>query len=334
MPSVHHLALALALWLAAWAHARAGAAVTIAPTLDPGSVFAVTISRERSVDDDGHWLLEAKSQTSARLRVLARDADGWRLSWSVGGIVQEVVPGEPSEVARRLGAITVGLAFEATTDAAGRPLAIRERSGVREWLRASTNRTVEAIESDLVGQGYPREQIGQLGEAMRRPFLELADAPDARFDQVYLRDLRLILELAGRDFEPGVELVREANGPVPMIMDREPRLSVHEHAYWSAGHDGARSFVVERTETLAEEIAARDVLARFPGLLAVIARLEPERQQQALDELPPASFERRTMWQLDPQRWLPVRIELEERVTLGGLGRKTTAVYDLRQADG
>lgn len=318
--------------LVAPASSRADETVTVAPVLAPGDVFDVVVTRERSVDNDGHWLLEAKSHTFARLRVLARGPDGLRLSWSVARIVHDLAPGEPSDVAKKLGSIAEGLAFEVEADARGRPRAIRERGRVREWLHAATDRVVDDIERGLVGGGYPEAQVDAVGEAMRRPFHELADAPDERFDGVWLRDLLTLLDLAGRELPVGEELHREATGPVPMIGDREPRLSIREQARFEE-RDGARRLVVERSETPAEEIAPREVLARFPGLLAMIARMEPARQQQALDELPPVTFGRDTVWTLDADTFLPVRVELGETLAIGGLGRRTRAVYEIGRAE-
>lgn len=314
--------------------ALAAETVTIAPALEPDLALDVVVTRERAVDNDGHWLVEAKSRTFARLRVLGRDAGGWRLSWSVARIVHDIAPGEPSEVAKKLGSIVAGLAFEAETDAAGRPVAIRERGRVREWLHAATDRTVDGIEQELVAQGYPEDQVGRVGTAMRRPFHELADAPDARFDRVYLQDLAVLFDLAGRELPLDRELERELRGPVPMIVDRAPRLSVRETARWSEEAGEERRLVVERVETLAEAIEPRDVLARFPGLLTMIRRMDPEEQQRTLDELPPVSFERRTVWTLDGTSFLPLRVERREKLAIGGLGRRTVTTWEVTPAKG
>lgn len=328
--------VAFGLWLSGLFAVSPVAAETVAvtPALAPGLALDVVVTRERAVDNDGHWLLEAKSRTFARLRVLDRVPQGWRLSWSIARIVHDVAPGEPSEVAKKLGSIVVGLAFEAETDAAGRPVAIRERERVREWLHGATDRTVEGIEAELIEQGYPADQVGQVGTAMRRPFHELADAPDARFDRVYLQDAAILLDLAGRRLPVGAELRRELAGPVPMVVDHEPRLAVRETARWVVEPGAGRRLVVERSEALAEEIEPREVLARFPGLLTMIRRMDAEEQERTLDELPPVSFERHTVWTLDGTDFLPVRVEREERLAIGGLGRRTLTTYEVAPAGG
>jgi hypothetical protein len=310
---------------------RADATVTVRPVLEPGDTFDLVITRERSVDDDGHWLLEAKNQTFAQLRVLARTPDGFHLGWSVGRIVHQLAPGEPSAVAKKLGSIAEGLAFEVEADPAGRPQAIRDRGQVRTWLHAATDRVVDEIEQDLIAQGYPEAQVRAAGEAMRGPFHDLARAPDERFDRVWLRDLLTVLDLAGHTLPLGVEIQREAAGPVPMLDDRLVRLTIRERARLEAG-EGKPRLLVERAETLAERVPQGDVLARFPALFAVITRMQPEQQKQALEELPPVQFERRTLWTIDPQTFVPLAAEREETLALGGLGRRSRALYSLTRA--
>lgn len=305
--------------------------VRVLPAFAPGDAFEVVITRERSVDDDGHWLLEAKNQMFAQLEVLARGPDGLRLSWAVERIVHELAPGEPSDVAKKLGSIAEGLGFEVEADPAGRPRAIRAREQVRAWLHAAADRVVDEIEQQLIAQGYTEAQVRAAGETMRRPFHDLARASDDRFDRVWLRDLLTVFDLAGRILPLGGDIEREAAVPVLTLDDRLVRLRIRERAWLEAG-EGTLRLLVERAETLAEPIAQADVLGRFPGLFTVIRRMEPERQKQALEELPPVRFERRTLWTLDPQTFLPLLVELEETLALGGLGRRSRALYTLTRA--
>ncbi|GBD43031.1 hypothetical protein HRbin40_00494 [bacterium HR40] len=319
----------LAVLLASLRVAQATETVTVAPRLVPGTMVSIDIERERAVEHDGQWLVEAKSRTLARLGVVAENPHGHRLVWRIERIDPQLVPGDLPEVTRRLSTIVEGLAFVLATDAARRPLGIAERAGVRASLRSAVARAAEAIVEDLTARGLPAAQAQDAAERMAQPFFDLAAAPDARFDAVHLQDPAVVLDLAGRSLVVASAVTREESRVVAVLGEKAQRLLVQERADWQQDARGERLLVVERTESLAEPIAPAEVLARFPGLQAVIASLDPQSREKTLEGLPPGDFVRHTVWRFDPGSWWPVGIEREETVRLGTLARRTLARYRL-----
>ncbi len=300
----------------------------LSPELAPGARFSVTMTRERSGRGDDNWILEAKSRIRAALEVLERDRRGYLLRWQIRAIEHDYLPEASRPVVAELGSIAEGLDLRVRLSGRTGVAVIENRKAARDWIRSSTRKRVERIGRLLLDRGYPKASVDQAMARMRKPFLELADAPDRQFDAVYLAELSVLFDLAGQNLQPGVAVTRTVPRPTALVSKRPVEVQVRDVLLELDARQGVAQ--VERFESLAEVVPPRELLARFPVLRRMLARLDESKQEAALGELPEPSFERRSRFVVPLDTKLPRHVERIETYGLGELRRRILLEIEVR----
>ncbi len=228
-----------------------------------GDTFAIQLRHEREHFKNGSRETRIVSTTPVTAEILEALPDGWVFAWSFGTPVFEEGDETVAPAVRALTGIVAGLRLEFETDAAGKPLGIRNMTEVRRHLRQFSARFVTGLVGVARREGASSAELVQLRSSLREQAMPYVRMTNDQVNATFLADPRMLNRVTGNSYstETAVEvedqIVDPLSGSTIPALNRSRLREVDEQNQIA---------VIEWSQDLDPEVVTTNLGAVMPGL--------------------------------------------------------------------